>query len=102
MMGPGCPMPGNGMSITISIDLGDFLGGPPCSPEPEECDDDKLTYFNEANRPKRSGFREAVGNAAEKLGHRPEKPKPFEDKSFSDEDEEDKKKKEDKEEKFLK
>ena len=102
MMGPGCPVPGKGMSITISIDLGDFLGGTPCPPEPDDDGDDKLTYFNEANRPKRSSFREAVENAAGKMGHLPKKPRPFEDKSFSGEDERDEEEKEDKEDKFHK
>lgn len=80
-MMPECmpPCPGKGMSITISIDLSDFLGGPadyyptkpscslpetPVGPK-QPCDPEKLTYFNENNRPKEEcaqGFRAARDN----------------------------------------
>lgn len=60
------PCPGKGMNITISIDLGDFFGVAPQLPSQEEpgiCDEDKLTYFNEDNRPNpecKPGFKEVL------------------------------------------
>lgn len=55
---PPCPpMPGGGMNITVSIDLGSMLGGrppmPPCPPP--ECEDEGTIYFNEGSKPKPKG-----------------------------------------------
>lgn len=83
------PMPQHGMQITVSIDLGNFLGGPCPPPMPEECDDEKLTFFNENNRPEKpKGFGDAASKAFEKFG----KPKKSEEESNSECDEEDEKK----------
>lgn len=63
----------NGMSITISIDLGEFMGNPCPPPMPCDMDEDKLTYFNENNRPKDpgcEGFRDARSKLLEKFGGR--------------------------------
>lgn len=54
-----------GMNITISIDLGAMMGNPGICEEPEPPCEDKLTYFNENNRPK--GFGGAKDAMCEKL-----------------------------------
>lgn len=74
------PCPGNGMNITISIDLGNFLGRPnipPCPPS-EECED-KLTYFNENNKPKKHGFDKAMDNMKSKFDDKKENQEDIED-----------------------
>lgn len=71
-----CPPPMPGMNITISIDLGAMMGNPGICDEPEPpCDDEKLTFFNENNRPK-GGFGGAKDSMCEKLGKHGEQKTP--------------------------
>lgn len=89
------PMPGNGINITVSIDLGSMLGSP-CKPEMPPCpeDDDKLTYFNEANRPKpKSLMGGAIDDVQGKFGKPDKKDGPFDGKSSSDREVQDNKNK---------
>lgn len=81
------PMMNRGIGITISIDLGDLFGPGLCMPgeKPKESDDDKLTFFNENNRPKKhgDGFKGALDNVCG-----PGKKEPKEDEADEEEDEE--------------
>lgn len=87
MMGCEPPMPGKGINITVSIDIGDMLGckqGMQDKPyQDDECD--KLTYFNEANRSKKSLMGDAIDGVRGKFGKPKEKGRPFDGSSFSGE-----------------
>lgn len=85
---PCAPMPGNGMNITISIDLGSFMGAPcppqspmmpqcppstsltkmPCPP-PSPMDPGKtICFLDETCEEETDGFKKAKKNAFSKFG----------------------------------
>lgn len=97
MMQCGPQMPGGGINITVSIDLGAMLAGKP-GPCPQPEDDDKLTYFNEANRPKKGGFSGAMDCVRSKYGGKSNEPEGTSDELSSSSYEKDPDKKEKSEE----
>lgn len=100
------PVPGGGINVTVSIDLGSLLGGcAPCPPPPKpstsltqmpacakpECDPGKVRSFADGG----SCFEEAKESVSERFGGKPEfKRSKHEGSSFSQEDQKEEKKKE--------
>lgn len=83
LINPSCPVPGNGMNITISIDLGNFMN--PCMPQmqappppstsltkmpcpPPPMDEGKTVCFLDSECEK--GFKGAKNNLFSKLGEK--------------------------------
>lgn len=87
-MMPGPPVPGNGMNITISIDLGNFMGSPyppqppmmpqcppstsltkmPCPPPPPMDPGKTVCFLDEVCEEKPEGFKKAKKNLFSKVG----------------------------------
>lgn len=102
------PMPGGGINVTVSIDLGSLMGCPPCPPpcppstslrnmpcDPErdlEAEGYKTICFD--GESSKGSFEKARDNVAGRFGGKPDDKKPDkESNSFSDESEDENKKK---------